>query len=177
MRILLFTLPLVLFAALASWLAAGLFGDRDPSRLPNMLVDRPAPATDLPGLPGRGPGLDDDALAGGLSLVNIWASWCAPCLAEHPILTRLAEDEGVTIHGINRDDEPAAALAWLERHGDPFARVGHDPDGRAAIDWGTTGVPETFLIDRQGHIRFHFAGPLPPTVVAQELLPLIAELR
>jgi cytochrome c biogenesis protein CcmG/thiol:disulfide interchange protein DsbE len=177
MRVLIYALPLIVFAGLAVWLATGLLDGRDPTRIPNVLVDRPVPETDLPPLPDRGPGLTDEALRGEVSLVNIWASWCAPCLAEHPLLTRLAEEEGLPIHGINRDTEPQAALDWLERHGDPFARVGHDPAGRAAIDWGTTGVPETFVVDADGRIRFHYAGALPVGVVERELLPLVAELR
>ena len=166
-------LPLLVFAVVAAWMAVPLLRGTDPSVLPSALIDQPAPAFDLPPLPGRAAGFTSNDLGGQAVLVNVFASWCAPCLAEHPILTRLALEEGVTIFGINYRDEPEDAVTWLDRHGDFYTRIGTDPDGRAAIDWGVYGVPETFIVDAEGRIRFRHAGPLTPALVAEEVLPLL----
>ena len=101
---------------------------------------------------------------------------CVPCLAEHPLLTRLAREDGIPVFGVNYKDETADATAWLSRHGNPYEKVGADADGRTAIDWGVYGVPETFVVDRDGHIRFRHAGPLTPDVVRTQLMPLIEGL-
>jgi len=177
MRWFLYALPGLAFAALIVWVAIPLVRGDDPSDLPSALIDQAAPATDLPGLPGRGPGFTTADLGGEVMLVNVFASWCVPCLAEHPVLTRLAAEEGLTIHAINYRDAPDDALAWLGRHGDPFARIGSDPEGRAGIDWGITGVPETFVIDAAGRVRFRFAGPVMPEIAAERILPLVEALR
>lgn len=176
MRALAFALPLVLFLALAVWMAVPLIRGDDPGALPSALIDRPAPALSLAGLPGVPGGLASEDLAGEVRLVNFFASWCVPCLAEHPLLTRLAREEGIALYGINYKDETAAATAWLARHGNPYRLVGADADGRTAIDWGVYGVPETFVVDRDGHIRYRHPGPLTPDLVRDELLPLIREL-
>lgn len=179
MRRAIFLSPLALFAVLAIWLAMPLLEGRDPAALPSALVDRPAPATTLPGVPGRTAGTDGladtDLVTGEPILLNVFASWCAPCLAEHPLLTGLAED-GVTIHAINYRDEGDDAARWLSRHGDPFDRVGQDLDGRAGIDWGVTGVPETFVIDGDGRIRYRYAGPLTPEIIDKDIRPLLSAL-
>lgn len=169
-------LPLLVFAVIAVWMAVPLLRGTDPSELPSALIDREAPDFDLPALPGRPAGFARDDLGGGPVLVNVFASWCAPCLAEHPLLTRLALEDGVTIFGINYRDRPEAALTWLDRHGDFYAAIGSDVDGRVAIDWGVYGVPETFVIDADARIRYRHAGPLTPDLVAEEILPLLRYL-
>ena len=108
-------------------------------------------------------------------MVNVFASWCVPCLAEHPIVSRLAED-GVAVFGINHRDAADDANRWLDRHGNPYRRIGADTDARASIDWGVTGVPETFIVDGQGRVRHKIIGPMTPEILADEVLPLLLEL-
>jgi len=177
MRKALFAAPLLLFLGVALWIAVPLLRGDDPRVLPSALIDRPAPEFDLPPLPGRGEGFSRGDLGGAPVLVNVFASWCVPCLAEHPVLTRLAREQGVTVHGINYRDDPADALAWLARHGDIYDRIGADPEGRVAIDWGVYGVPETFVVDTEGRIRYRHPGPLTPDLVEREILPLLADLQ
>ena len=151
-------------------------GDYNPRGVPSVLIGRPAPDFTLPPLEGSGlPALSSADLRGpfpGPVLMNFWASWCVPCIVEHPQLMRL-KAEGVPLFGINYKDKPADAAAFLTRHGNPFTRLGCDEPGRVAIDWGVYGVPETYLIDRQGIIRWRYAGPITPEVVAQDLRPLL----
>ena len=151
-------------------------GDYNPRGVPSVLIGRPAPDFTLPPLEGSGlPALSSADLRGpfpGPVLMNFWASWCVPCIVEHPQLMRL-KAEGVPLFGINYKDTPADAAAFLTRHGNPFTRLGCDEPGRVAIDWGVYGVPETYLIDRQGMIRWRYAGPITPVVVAQDLRPLL----
>lgn len=149
-----YALPAAILAVLVALFAIGL--QRDPSKIPSPLIDKPAPAFELPTTEGGT--LAASQLKGPL-LVNFWASWCAPCLQEHPLLMELARS-GVTVIGINYKDEPAAAEQWLARHGNPFKRVARDADGRAGLDWGVYGVPETFLLDADGVIRHKHIGPL-----------------
>ena len=173
-RRLLFLIPVAVFIGVGIGLAVGL--TRDPSVLPSALLDKPVPAFELPPIEGRGgEGLRSADLAGGVALVNVFASWCVPCRAEHPVLLGLAE-RGVPIYGINYKDRPEQARAWLEELGDPFKSIGADRDGRVSIDWGVYGVPETFVIGPDGRIRHKFVGPLQPRDVEDTLLPLIAEL-
>lgn len=175
MRKLLFLLPLLVFGALAAWFAAGL--GRDPHRLPSALIDKPVPAFDLPPLPGAEKGLKSADLATGEpQLLNVFASWCAPCRAEQPVLNRLGRDLGVPLRGLNYKDKPEDALAWLAAQGNPFRSVGSDRDGRVGIDFGVYGVPETFLIDGKGRIRYKHVGPLTPDDVETELLPRLKQL-
>jgi len=169
--------PLAVFAVIAGWMAVPLFTGDNPSELPSALLDKPAPDFVLPPLPGRGDGFARADLGGEPALVNVFASWCVPCLAEHPLITRLARDEAVPVYAINYKDAPSDALAWLERHGDPYTRIGADREGRVGIEWGVYGVPETFVVDAEGRIRFRHPGPLTPEVVEQTVLPLLAELR
>lgn len=172
----LYLLPLVLFAAIAGFLGWGL--TRDARVLPSALIDKPAPEFALPPIPGRDErGFSRADLGGEPMLVNVWASWCVPCRAEHPILTRLAEEEGVVVHGINYKDQVADAQAFLRQLGDPFTRIGRDRDGRVAIEWGVYGVPETFVVDREGRIRYKHVGPMMPRDVERKILPLLRELR
>lgn len=175
MRRLLYLLPLAAFVALALWFAIGL--TRDPSKLPSALLDRPAPEFTLPELAGAGvPALNSTALNGKVSLVNVFASWCVPCRAEHPILMRLATENGVPVYGISYKDKAADSLRFLRELGNPYAAIGHDESGRVGIEWGVYGVPETFVIDRTGRIRHKHVGPITPKDLQDTLLPLIANL-
>ncbi|MFG1393871.1 DsbE family thiol:disulfide interchange protein [Xanthobacter agilis] len=181
-RLWLVALPLVLFLALAALFFSRLETGGDPSRIPSALVGRPAPQVVLEPLPGlnRGsepvPGFDVAQLKGKPTLVNVWASWCAPCREEHPLLMRIAQDPRVHLVGLNYKDAPDNARRFLGQNGLPYAAVGVDPKGRAAIDWGVYGVPETFVLDRDGMIVHKFVGPLTQETVNTTLLPLIAKL-
>ncbi len=178
MRRLIFFLPAGAFVILAGFFLSQLLLNRDPSYIPSALIDRPAPAFALPGVDGR-PGPDGFATAdllGDLTLVNVFASWCVPCLAEHPLITRLAEEDGYRVYGINHRDQDAEAAAWLRRNGDPYARVGADRDARVSVEWGVTGVPETYIVDARGVIRYKHVGPLTRQSVEDELLPLLREI-
>ena len=168
-------LPFVAFLALAIALAAGL--SHDPRALPSALVGRAAPAFELAVLDGEGRSVNVGELRGQVWLFNVWASWCAPCQLEHPVVAGLAQRARVPVYGLNYKDQPAAARAWLQRLGDPYAATLVDPQGRTAIDYGVYGVPETFVIDRQGVVRFRHAGPLTPEMVERRLLPLLRELQ
>lgn len=175
MRRLIYLLPLLLFVGVGVAFLRGF--DRDPRDIPSALIDKPAPEFSLPPLPGHKEGLSNATLKGDITLVNVFASWCIPCKAEHPIITRLAREQGVTVRGINHKDKAEDAIAWLNRNGDPYASIGVDLDGRVSIDWGVYGVPETFLLDRQGRIRFKHVGPLTPQVVEEQILPMVKHLR
>lgn len=173
MRRLIFLLPLVLFAALVAWFAVGL--TKDPSKLPSALIDRPAPEFALPALHEGGQGLSGaDLKGGGAKLVNVFASWCAPCRVEHPQLMRM-EEEGIVIHAIAYKDKPEDSRRFLELLGDPFTRVGVDRDGRVAIDWGVYGVPETYVIDAEGRIRYRHVGPIMPQDM-DKMLTMVRDL-
>jgi cytochrome c biogenesis protein CcmG/thiol:disulfide interchange protein DsbE len=173
-RRLLFLLPALVFVVVGIGLAVGL--TRDPSTLPSALIDKPVPAFELPPIAGReGDGFRSADLEGGVSLVNVFASWCVPCRVEHPLLRTLAR-EGATIYGINYKDPAENAAGWLAELGDPYRAVGADRDGRVAIDWGVYGVPETFVIDREGRIRYRFVGPLQERDLDETLRPLLAQL-
>ncbi|GAB5373783.1 MAG: DsbE family thiol:disulfide interchange protein [Acuticoccus sp.] len=187
MNRLVFALPLVLVTVIGGFLVWGLNPDRDPSALPSVLIDEPAPAFALPPITGVDvPGLSRDDLRGTSEpiLVNIFASWCIPCRAEHAVLTRMVERDGVTLYGINYKDKPAQARAWLAELGNPYARIGADLDGRAGIEWGLSGVPETFVVDTNGTVRLRHVGPivtadqrakiLGALEAARELLPGVA---
>jgi cytochrome c biogenesis protein CcmG/thiol:disulfide interchange protein DsbE len=177
-RRLLVLLPLVLFAALAAlfWFR---LGDRDVSRIPSALIGRPAPQTPLPALEGLArdgnpvPGLDPAAFAGNVSVVNVWASWCVPCHEEAPLLVALGADKRIRIIGINYKDRSDNARRFLGRYGNPFDAVGVDANGRAAIEWGVYGVPETFVVGRDGRIAYKLIGAITPENIEQVLKPEI----
>lgn len=177
MRRLLYILPLAVFGIIAAYFVAGLDPARDPSAVPSALIDRPAPSFTLDPLDPALPPVVSDDLRGEIVLVNFFASWCAPCRVEHPLLQQLAQEQNLPIYGIVYKDEPDAIRRWLDDLGNPYAMVAIDPDSRTAIDFGVYGVPETYVIDREGRIRFRFAGPLDPMTIETTLLPLLAELR
>lgn len=171
----LFLIPLLLFAAIGGFLALGL--TRDPGTLPSTLIGKPAPDFALPPVEGRGSeGFSRADLGGRPMLVNIFASWCVPCRVEHPVITRLAE-LGFPVHAINYKDDPQKALAFLRELGDPFSRMGADRNGRAAIEWGVYGVPETFVIDKAGNVAYKHVGPLQPRDLERTILPLLEKLK
>jgi cytochrome c biogenesis protein CcmG/thiol:disulfide interchange protein DsbE len=160
-------LPLVGFIALAGIFLLRLHGD-DPSKIPSALIGRPAPQTALPALEGlvnngaQVPGLDPADFKGKVSVVNVWASWCVPCHEEAPLLTELARDKRLQLVGIDYKDAPDNARRFLGRYGNPFGIVGVDGNGRASIEWGVYGVPETFVVGRDGTILYKLVGPVTP---------------
>ena len=166
-RSLLMVLPLILFASLAAlfWFR---LGSGDPSKIPSALIGLPAPQTVLPALEGLTvngtavPGLDPAALKGKVSIVNVWASWCVPCHDEAPLFVQLAQDKRLQVVGINYKDAADNARRFLGRYGNPFAIVGVDGNGRGAIEWGVYGVPETFVVGREGTILYKMVGPVTP---------------
>ena len=160
-------LPLIGFLALAALFLLRLYGG-DPSKIPSALIGRPAPQTALPALEGlvqNGapvPGLDPALFKGKVSVVNVWASWCVPCHDEAPLLTALAKDTRLQIVGINYKDSADNARRFLGRYGNPFAAAGADQNGRASMEWGVYGVPETFIVGRDGKIAYKLVGPVTP---------------
>jgi cytochrome c biogenesis protein CcmG, thiol:disulfide interchange protein DsbE len=153
-------LPLIIFAALVALFLFRL-GTGDPSRLPSALIGKSAPALSLPPLEGAAvPGLDPALFKDRVTVVNVWASWCVPCRDEHPFLVKLAGDTRIVLTGINYKDARDNALSFLNRYGNPFAAIGVDTGGRAAIDWGVYGVPETFIVGRDGTIAYKHVGPI-----------------
>ncbi len=165
--------PLVVFLGLSVMLWLGL--REDPSRLPSPLIEKKVPSFTLPALEGRPPKLASDDLTGQVSLVNVFASWCVACLQEHPLFMDL---QGVVpIHGINYKDDQADALSWLMKHGDPYARIGTDLEGRVGIDWGVYGVPETYVIDQSGIIKYKHIGPILTSDWTETIWPLIQKLK
>jgi cytochrome c biogenesis protein CcmG/thiol:disulfide interchange protein DsbE len=173
MRRLLYVLPVLVFAGIAVYLGVGL--TRDPHTLPSAMIDQPAPEFDLAGLGGK-PGLAKRDLEGQVTLVNFFASWCGPCRIEHPMLMRLAEEGKVRLDGIAYKDKPEDSLRFLGQLGDPYRRIGVDRDGRVAIDFGVYGVPETYVIDKQGRIRYRQVGPLSVEDWEKKVAPLLKEL-
>ena len=178
MKRLLFVAPVVAFGALIAVFAHGL--TQDPSRIPSVMIDRPLPAFRLAGLDGTGGFAAADfgspARLGEPHLLNLFASWCAACPAEHPMLFQIAAS-GVPVYGIDWKDDPAAGSRWLAQLGNPYARVASDPTARTGIDLGVTGVPETFVVDRRGRIRYKQIGPITAADWRDTLQPLLTRLR
>lgn len=170
-----FLFPLVIFVGLAVFLGVGL--TLDPRKIPSPLIGKSVPEFDLPPVRGRSLGLSSAQLKGEVSIVNVFASWCAACREEHPILMQMQREGLLPIHGLNYKDRPEDAQKWLADLGDPYTRTGADIDGRVAIDWGVYGVPETFVIDREGRIAYKHIGAITPKFVAETLRPLIGRLR
>ena len=174
-RRLAFLVPLALFGGLAAVLGVGL--SLDPHEVPSPLIGKRVPEFELRPVKGRAHGLATADLIGQVSLVNVFASWCVACRAEHPVLVDLARRNVVAVNGLNYKDAPDDAARWLDQWGDPYARTGADIDGRVAIDWGVYGVPETFLIDANGRIAYKHIGPMTAEFVRDKLLPMIETLR
>jgi len=175
---LLVALPLIMFLALAALFFFRL-GSGDPSRIPSALIGREAPKADLPAVAGLlqdgkpVPGLNAAEFKDHVSLVNVWASWCVPCHDEVPLLDELAKDKRIRMVGINYKDQPDNARRFIGRYGNPFAAIGADPNGRAAIEWGVYGVPETFLVGRDGRIAYKLVGPITEDNLKAVLMPQI----
>jgi cytochrome c biogenesis protein CcmG/thiol:disulfide interchange protein DsbE len=168
-------LPLIGFVVMAIYFGLGM--RQDPSSIPSQLIDEPFPIINLPALEGREFGLSNEDLQGHVSLVNVFGTWCAPCVVEHPMLMLIKRTEIVPIYGIDWRDQPGAGTEWLARRGDPYRLVGNDADGHAAIDLGVTGAPETFLLDREGRVRYHHIGIITQENWNETLLPMIRELQ
>lgn len=174
-RRLILVVPLIGFLSLTVALAVGL--SRDPSKIPSALIGKPAPQFSLPPVKGRTLGLSTADLHGEVSLVNVFASWCVACREEHPVLMQMKADNIAPIHGLNYKDQPDNAARWLNTMGDPYTRTGADLDGRVAIDWGVYGVPETFVITKDGRIAYKQIGAVTPKILEEKLLPLIRKLQ
>ena len=178
-RLLIAFLPLVVFIALSGVFLYQLGSGKDASEIPSVLIGTRAPSLDLPPLDGLNsngapvPALTDAAIEGKLALVNVWASWCVPCRQEHPILLELARDPRIELVGINYKDKNDNALRFLGELGNPFAAIGVDPVGKAAIDWGVYGIPETYLVAPDGEILFKQIGPFTVESLRDKLLPAI----
>lgn len=178
-RLLIAYLPLLLFIALAGVFLYQLSSGKDASEIPSVLIGTKAPSLALPPLEGllvdgiQVPALTDTAIAGKLSLVNVWASWCVPCRQEHPVLLELSRDPRITLVGINYKDKNDNALRFLGELGNPFSAVGIDPAGKSAIDWGVYGIPETYLVAPDGEILFKQIGPFTIESLRDKLLPAI----
>ena len=170
-----YLLPIALFAGIGVLLYLGLF--RDPTLVPSPLIGQPVPEFELGPVQGRTLGLSSQDLHGDVTLVNVFASWCVACRDEHPLFLALEREGVIPIHGLNYKDAPADAAAWLHALGDPYARIGADVDGRVGLDWGVYGVPETFVVDRNGRIAYKHIGPVTPQVLTEVILPLVRGLR
>jgi cytochrome c biogenesis protein CcmG/thiol:disulfide interchange protein DsbE len=170
-----FMLPLVLFVVLVGFLAVGL--NLDPREVPSPLVGKPAPAFNLPQLANAEQQFSVADMKGKVWLLNVWASWCVSCRQEHPVLVDYVKQPGaVPVIGLNYKDQRADGLRWLRQFGDPYQLSAFDADGRVGIDYGVYGVPESYLIDKAGVIRYKQIGPITPEVLEKKILPLVKEL-
>ena len=170
-----YLLPVVLCFAVGVFLYLGLH--RDPTLVPSPLVGKPVPDFALDPVKGREHGLSSQDLRGEVSLVNVFASWCVACRQEHSLLLAIEREGAIPIHGLNYKDAPDDAAGWLDALGDPYTRTGADLDGRVGIDWGVYGVPETFVVDRDGRIAYKHIGPVTPRVLDEIILPLARSSR
>jgi cytochrome c biogenesis protein CcmG/thiol:disulfide interchange protein DsbE len=170
--------PLIIFGALAVFFYLQLTSGRNAQVLPSVLIGEKAPSIDLPALERFDlPALNDDAIKGKLTLLNVWASWCVPCRQEHPFLVDLAKDERLNIVGLNYKDKPFNAAQFLTGLGNPYTAVGVDSTGEATIDWGVYGVPETFVISPEGTIIYKHIGPITDAALSDKIMPVLeAEL-
>jgi cytochrome c biogenesis protein CcmG/thiol:disulfide interchange protein DsbE len=174
-RYLRYLVPLAIFIVLAAFLYRGL--SIDPKRVPSPLIGKPMPEFSLPRLQDPTATLSNTDLMGKVSILNIWATWCVSCRAEHEVLLLLAKTGKVDIYGLNYKDERDPAKQWLAKLGNPYVANAFDADGRVGIDWGVYGAPETFIMDRHGIIRHKHIGPLSVDALNNEILPLVAELQ
>ncbi len=170
-----FLLPLVIFIVLAGFLFVGL--GLNPREVPSPLIDKPAPAFTLPQLHQPQKAFSPADMQGKVWLLNVWASWCVSCREEHPVLMALAQQGVVPIYGLNYKDKKADGELWLQRGGDPYVLSAMDEEGRIGIDYGVYGVPETYVIDKRGVIRYKQIGPVTPQNLSEKILPLVAELQ
>jgi len=170
-----YLIPLVLFVILVIFLAIGL--GRDPHEVPSPLIGKAAPTFQLPQLKDPGKSFSAQQMRGKVWLLNVWASWCVSCREEHPLLLDYARSAAVPIYGLNYKDKREDALEWLEQLGDPYVLSAADEDGRVAIDYGVYGAPETYLIDRDGVIRFKQVGAVTPEIWERKILPLVKDLN
>jgi len=176
MKKFLFAVPLLLLVGLIGVFAMSM--DRDPNLVRSVLIDKPAPQFSLAAVDGMTvPGFDTASLKGEPTLVNVFASWCIPCRDEHPLLEALKAETGVRLFGINHSDAPENARAFLAELGNPYDAIGADRDRRVSIDWGVYGVPETFIVDRNGTIVFKHVGPLTAESIEREVLPALEKAR
>ncbi len=177
-RRLLFFLPLAVFAVVAGYFLWGLDPERNPREVRSALIDKPVPDFALPPVPEtETPGLDTAHLSGEVTLVNFFASWCIPCRIEHPLWMDLAAQGDLNLVAINYRDKPADAVAWLAELGNPYSRIGADRNARTGIDWGVSGVPETYIIDPSGRIRYQHIGPMQLQDYEETIRPMIEDLK
>jgi cytochrome c biogenesis protein CcmG/thiol:disulfide interchange protein DsbE len=170
-----YLLPLLVFVVMAGFLAIGL--KLDPREVPSPLIGKPAPAFDLPQLAAPDQRLAAKDLRGQVWLLNVWASWCVACRQEHPLLVELSKTGQVKLYGLNYKDKREDALGWLNNYGNPYLKSMSDTEGLVGIDYGVYGVPETFVIDKQGVIRYKQIGPVTSEALRDTLLPLVAQLE
>jgi len=170
-----FAIPLLVFAALVAFFAVGL--TRDPREVPSPFIDKPAPAFRLEQLHEPKAAFAPEDMKGKVWMMNVWASWCVSCRVEHPLLVDLARRNVVPIVGLNYKDKREDGIGWLAKFGNPYTLSAHDVEGRAGIDYGVYGVPETFVIDKQGVIRHKQIGPITPEALERKILPLIKKLQ
>ena len=170
-----FLIPLVLFLVLAVFLAIGL--NRDPHEVPSPLINKPAPAFEIPQLSESSQPFSPASMKGQVWILNVWASWCVACREEHPVLVELAKSKMAPIIGLDYKDKREDALAMLAKQGNPYRLSAFDSNGRVGIDYGVYGVPETYVIDKAGIIRFKHIGPITMDLLNKKIYPLISELQ
>lgn len=174
-------IPLIIAVFIMAIFAGVLLSGRDNQTLPSTLLNQPAPEFSASALAESGlAALETADFVKGdtpITVLNVWASWCTPCIAEHPYITNLSRQDGVTLVGLNYKDKPDAARKFLEKYGNPYEKIGTDPHGAVAIDFGVYGVPETYVIDAQGIIRFKVVGPVTPEIITRDLEPIFNQLR
>jgi cytochrome c biogenesis protein CcmG, thiol:disulfide interchange protein DsbE len=174
-KILKFGIPLVMFLALAAFFAVGL--TRDPREVPSPFIGKPVPAFRLEQLHDEKAAFSPEEMKGKVWLLNVWASWCAACRIEHPLLVDMARQKLAPIVGLNYKDKRADGVQWLKKYGDPYVLSAYDIEGQVGIDFGVYGVPETFVIDKQGVIRYKHIGPITPEALEKKIKPLLKELN
>ena len=174
MRSLKFIVPLVVFLGLAAFLAVGL--TRDPREIPSPFIGKAAPGFKLEQLADEKLAFTPDEMKGKVWLLNVWASWCVACRVEHPLLVQMSKQKAVPIVGLNYKDKRDEGLQWLRKHGDPYSLSAYDVEGKVGIDYGVYGVPETFVIDKQGVIRYKQIGPITPEALEKKIMPLVRKL-